>query len=420
MGSLALIVLACSAVASAYQLFQVFAARRFFRRARRASRRVRPASPPVTVLKPLKGPGIDLYANLASFCRQDYPAPYQIVFGVEDARDPAVAVVQQLRRDFPHRDIVLSVGWTPGANRKVANLRHMMRHARHDVLVMSDSDIRVRSDYLRTMVAPLADPAVGLTTCLYRGVGGFGLPSLLESLFINTDFVPMALAAQVVQRFEYAFGASIAVRREALERIGGFAPLVEYLADDYQLGNRVAKAGYRLVLLPCIVDTVLDSVTLGDVWRHLLRWARTYRVCQPLNWFLTIITHTTLWGVLAVVATGGSPAGCLALVAALGARLGSLAAIMRLVGEPVTRRHLWLVPAKDLVASLMWVAAFSGRRVTWSGQVLRIRRDGRMVPLRPVPEPLVLEPEPVRAAGRIVAGPLPAPRVAQPPAASSL
>jgi ceramide glucosyltransferase len=421
MGTLAVIVLACSAVASAYQLFQIFAARRFFGRARHDPQRDGDSLPPVTVLKPLKGPGIELYANLASFCRQDYPAPCQLVFGVEDARDPAVAVVQQLRRDFPDRDIVLSVGWTPGANRKVANLRHMMRHARHAVLVMSDSDIRVRPDYLRTMVAPLADPAVGLTTCLYRGVGGFGLPSLLESLFINTDFVPMALAAQVVQRFEYAFGASIALRREALDRIGGFAPLVEYLADDYVLGNRVAKAGYRLVLLPYIVDTVLDSVTLGDVWRHLLRWARTYRVCQPLNWFLTIVTHTTLWGVLAAVATAGSPAGCLALVAALAARLGSLAAIMRLVGEPDTTRHLWLVPAKDLVASLMWVAAFSGQRVTWSGQVLRIRRDGRMVPVQPVPAPLGVEPEPVRAAGRRVPGPLPAPHpVAQPPAASSL
>jgi len=331
-------------------------------------------------------------------------------------------VVHQLRRDFPDHDLVLSVEHTPGANRKVANLRHMMRHARHAVLVMSDSDIRVRPDYLRTMVAPLADPDVGLATCLYRGVGRFALPSLLESLFINTDFVPMALTAQTVQRFEYAFGASIALRREALDRIGGFAPLVDYLADDYLLGNHIAKAGYRLVLLPYIVDTVLDSVTLGDVWRHLLRWARTYRVCQPLNWFLTIITHTTLWGVLAAVVTGGSPAGLGALAAALATRIGSLATIMRLVGEPDTSRHLWLVPAKDLVASLMWAAAFSGQRVSWSGQVLRIKRDGRMVPVGPVavPEPVVEAPGRVRASGS------PAPTLgapdavtAQPPMASS-
>jgi ceramide glucosyltransferase len=380
-------VLCCAAVASAYQLFQLYAAWRFLRRTHRVGVPAGQDFPPVTVLKPLKGPGIDLYANLASFCRQDYPA-YQIVFGVEDPRDPAAAVVQQLKRDFPERDISLSVAWMPGTNRKVANLCHMMRHARHRVLVMSDSDIRVQPDYLRTMVAPLADPAVGLSTCLYRGVGRFGLPSVLESLFINTDFIPMVLTAQLVQRFEYAYGASIAVRREALERIGGFATLADHLADDYMLGNRIAKTGYRLVLLPYIVETVLDSVTLRDVWRHLLRWARTYRVCQPLNWFLTVITHTTLWGVLAALVSGGSPVGVAALVVALGARLGSLAAIMRLLGEPDTSRYLWLVPPKDLFNSLVWAAAFLGQEVEWSGQTLRIQRDGRMVPVGSVPEPV--------------------------------
>src|SRR5207247_9764667 len=170
----------------------------FFRRAARTIRPMPPGGPrpPGTVMKPLKGPGIDLYDNPASFCRLDYPG-YQIVFGVEDVRDPAVAVVRQIRRDFPDRDIVLSVGSMPGANRKVANLCHMMWHARHDILVVSDSDIRVRPDYLRAMVGalvdPAADPAIGLTTCLYRGHGRFGPPPVLQSLFINTDFMPMVL-----------------------------------------------------------------------------------------------------------------------------------------------------------------------------------------------------------------------------------
>jgi ceramide glucosyltransferase len=391
------VVVAVAAIASAYQLFQLFAAWRFFGRPGRPARWGEKL-PPVTVLKPLKGPGIDLYANLASFCRQDYPT-YQIVFGVEDPRDPAVAVVHQLRRDFPERDIALSVASMPGANRKVANLRHMMRHARHATLVMSDSDVRVRPDYLRAMVVPLADPKVGLTTCLYRGAGRFGLPSVLESLFINTDFIPMVLAAQIVQRFEYAYGASIAVKREALDRIGGFAALADYLADDYHLGNQVAKAGYRLLLLPYVVETVLDSVSLRDVWRHLLRWARTYRVCQPVPWFFTIVTHTILWGVLAVVATRGSAVGWGILAVALATRLGSLAAIMRLLGERETMRYLWLVPAKDLFNSLMWAAAFLGREVEWSGQRFRVRRDGQMVPVAPAMEPLAEEPETLRAAG---------------------
>ena len=377
--------LAGAVFGAGYQLFQLFAVWRFFRRAPRAAPALPHGGrlPPVTVLKPLKGPGIDLYANLASFCRQDYPA-YQIVFGVEDPSDPAVAVVRQIRRDFPSRDIVLSVGRMPGANRKVANLQHMMRHARHDVLVLSDGDIRVRPDYLRAVVAPLADPTVGLTTCLYRGVGRFGLPSVVESLFINTDFMPMVLAAQIVQRFEYAYGASIALRREAFNRIGGFAPLADYLADDYLLGNRIAKAGYRLVLLPYSVETVLDSVTFRDVFRHQLRWVRTYRVQQPFNWFLTILTHATMWGVVAALATGG-PAGWGVLAGALAVRLGTLAAVLRLLGDRSTPRYLWLVPLKDLFSSLMWAAAFLGRQVTWSEQVLRIQRDGRMVPIAPAP-----------------------------------
>src|SRR5438128_4592566 len=377
MSVLAVAVLVCATVATGFQLFQVAAAWRFLRRARRG--KWHGVLRPVTVLKPLKGLGIELYENLASFCRQSYPS-YQIVFGVANAHDPAVAVVQRLRRDFPEREIILAVGSGRGTNRKVANLEHMMPYARHDVLVMSDSDIRVRPDYLRTMVAPLADPAVGLTTCLYRGRGDFGLPSLVESLFINTDFVPNALVAQWVQPFRYAFGASIAVKRAALERIGGFASFADYLADDYQLGRRVADAGYRLVLLPDVVETILDSVTLRDVWRHQVRWARTYRVCQAVGWFCSVGTHATLRGVVAAVVAAG-PVGWTLLASALGARLLSLATIMRLLGEPETTRYLGLVPLKDLVTSAMWLAAFLGRRVVWSGQVFRVRRDGRIVPV---------------------------------------
>ncbi|HLK11735.1 MAG TPA: bacteriohopanetetrol glucosamine biosynthesis glycosyltransferase HpnI [Candidatus Binatia bacterium] len=390
----AFLVLGCSAAASAYQIAQGLAARRFFRRAARAAARW-PSDwrPPVTILKPLKGEGLDLYANLASFCRQDYPS-YQIVFGVSRPDDPAVAVVERIRRDFPDRDVTLAVGSEPGANRKVANLVQMMRHARHDVLVLSDADIRVRPDYLRTMVAPLSEPRVGLTTCLYRGRGYFGLPSVMESLYLNTIFVPMVMMAQWVQEFRYAYGASIALKREALEASGGFAPLADYLADDYLLGNRVHAAGFELVLLPYVVETVLDSVTMGDLWRHLLRWARTYRVCQPFNWFLTIITHTTLWGLLAVLASGGAPAGWALLAAALACRLGSLRDTMRLLREHEALRQLWLVPLSDLGYSTLWLASWLGRQVDWSGQRLRVERDGRMVPVGPVLAPPAVGSEP--------------------------
>lgn len=377
------LVLACSAIASLYQLLQIVAARRFLLRSRRLPTGY---TPPITVLKPLKGPGVELATNLETFCRQDYPE-YQIVFGVEDAGDPAVEIVRSLMRRFPDRDITLSVGDEEGANRKVASLVHMMRHARHDVLVISDADIRVRPDYLRTLAAPLSDPTVGLTTCLYRGRSIIGLPSLIESLFINTDFLPMVLMAQWVQRFRYAYGASTAFRREALAGIGGFDALRDQLADDYVLGNRIADAGWRLLLLPYVVETVLDSRTLGDVWRHQLRWARTYRACQPFGWFVSLIVHTMLWGVLAVFVTSGSTVGWIALLTAIVARVGALRVILGMLGDTATVRELWLVPLKDLAYSAVWMTSWLGRDVVWSGQRLRVLPDGRMLPLDAVSEP---------------------------------
>lgn len=408
MAILTVLVLACCTIASGYQLFQLVAAHRFFRRARRADRRRAPFRPPVTILKPLKGPGLDLYANLASFCRQDYP-DFQIVCGVDSADDPAVAVVERLQREFPQIDLVLSIGHEPGTNRKIANLVHMTRHAKHDVLVLSDADIRVRPDYLRSMVAPLVDPQVGLTTCLYRGRGYFGLPSVIESLLINTDSIPMFVTAEWVQGLKNAYGASIAFRREALDAIGGFPALADYLADDYLLGAWIARAGWKLELLPYVVETVLDSTTVADVWRHQVRWARTYRAQQALGWFCSVVTHAVSWGVLAVIVTGGSLVGWTALATAIACRLVGLRGIMRLLRERETPRQLWMVPLKDLGYTAIWLVSWLGRDVVWSGQVLRVRSDGSMVAVGPTerpaeaPAPLApqIETEPAqRAAAR--------------------
>ena len=386
MSVLAGCVLAGSVVATGYQLFQLVAASAFFRRASRRAARAKDFRPPVTILKPLKGRGIDLYANLASFCRQDYPE-FQIVCGVSDANDPAVEIVERIQRDFPERDVVLSVGERPGANRKVANLCHMMEHAKHPVLALSDADIRVRPDYLRRNVAPLASPKVGLTTCLYRGRGFFGLPSIVESLLINCDFVPMVLTAQFIGQ-RNALGASLVFKRTALETAGGFARLADHLADDNMLGQMVKETGATVELLPYVVETILDSTTVADVWRHQLRWARTYRLLQPVGWFSSVVTHATTWGVAAVVATEGSLVGWSFLVAAVGIRLGTLRAIMRMLRERDTPRHLWMVPLKDLGFTAVWLSSWLGHDVEWSGRRLRILRDGRMIAVgEPAPAP---------------------------------
>lgn len=378
MGVVQTVVLGGTLCASAYQLVQLAAARRFFRRPREPARP--PFEPPLTVLKPLKGLGHDLEANLESFCRQDYPR-YQIVFGVATADDPAVAVVRRIRRRFPQCDIALSIAHETGTNRKVANLVHMMRLAKYGVLVLSDADVRVEANYLRTMVAPLADPAVGLATTLYRGIAGRSRASRLEALFVNTDALPMFVTAEWVQGLHNAYGASIAVKRAALEAIGGFRALADHLADDYLLGERIARAGWRLALLPYVVATVIDATRLRDVWRHQLRWARTYRAQQPLGWFCSVITHAMLWGVLAATVSGGSGAGWAALALAASCRLVALSGILALAGDRDTRRWLWLVPLKDLLYSLVWFVSWLGRRVEWSGEVLRVEPDGRLVPL---------------------------------------
>jgi ceramide glucosyltransferase len=394
------LVLVSAVIATLFQVAPVVLGWRFFRRARRPRLPWDRALPAVTLLKPLKGRGLDLYANLASFCRQDYPGPVQIVFGVTDPSDPAVPIVQRVQRDFPGCDIVIAVGDAPGVNRKVANLRQMLRHARHPILVLSDGDVRVGPDYLVTMVAPFADPAIGLTTCLYRG-RYFGLPSLLEALSINTDLIPQVLTATAAS-LRWAYGASIALRREALDSVGGFAAIADHLADDNELGRLVHRAGWKLVLVPYVVDTVLDSETLGGFWRHQLRWARTYRVCQPAGWFVSIMTHATTWGVAALVATGGSALGWAFCVTAIGVRLATLRAVMALMEERDVPRHLWLVPAKDLLATAVWAMSFLGRTVVWSGKTFRVSRDGRMLPVVPhsALEPLEAPAPTLRAAGR--------------------
>jgi ceramide glucosyltransferase len=256
----------------------------------------------------------------------------------------------------------------------------MVEHAKHPVLALSDADVRVRPDYLRRTVAPLASPKVGLTTCLYRGRGFFGLPSVIESLLINCDFVPMVLAAQFIGQ-RNALGASLVFKREPFERMGGFPRLADYLADDNLLGELIKESGHSVELLPYVVETILDSTTLGDVWRHQLRWARTYRLLQPVGWFASVITHAVFWGTAALVATRGSLVGVGFFVAAVAARLGTLSSIMRMLRERDTPRHLWMVPLKDLGFGAVWLASWLGHDVEWSGRTLRIQRDGRMMPV---------------------------------------
>jgi len=395
--------IALGLVASAvFYLIELYSARQFFR-----SRPLAPSGyrPSVTVLKPLKGLEVELYENLLSLCQQRYSAPFQVVFGVADPHDPAVDVVRRLQREFPKLDIELIVDdRVYGANYKVSNLHNMYRVAKHDVIILADSDIRVGPHYLSRVVEPLQDRQSGLVTCIYRAINTGGLPTLVESLFVNTDFAALVMLARKVEKSSYAFGATIALRREVLDEIGGFLPIANLLADDYEVGYRVSQRGYRLDLSPEVVDTVLAVGTWRRLYDHQVRWARTYRVNRPGGYFGSILTHGTFWAVVNVLYNGFSPLSLAASGVVVGLRyLVAARLAWTHLKTDLTVGQLLLVVPKDLFVSFVWFAAFIGNEVVWSGHRFQVQRTGEMVDLTQPVQP-VADAETESAAARRRAG----------------
>jgi ceramide glucosyltransferase len=362
-------------IASLYYLFTLYAAWRLFRE---ASSRTE-TFPPVSIFKPLKGAPADLYAQLASFCRLDYPV-WQILCGVRDPQDPAIAVVQRLQRDFPERDIVLVVNpEVIGSNYKVSTLRHLSQEAKYSIFVISDSDVQVEPGYLRALIPPLAEPQVGLVTCPYRGGATSPLPALLESLLINTGFASLILVASQVEKTTYAFGATIAVKRHCVEQIGGFTVLADYLADDYYLGHFVAQAGYQARIVPYVVETRPGVATFSELLHHQLRWARTQRTCRPSGYFGTLVTHGTVWALVGLVVFGPSSLMQAFALVTLGLRLLSTVVVSGVfLKAPLTLRAFWLVPFTDVLSFLVWCASLRGNTVRWSEYTFQVQRDGKM------------------------------------------
>jgi ceramide glucosyltransferase len=334
------------------------------------------APAPVSVLKPLCGADAGLEENLRSFCRQDHPR-FQIVFGLADADDPALAVVRRVMAEFADADLRLVVAPPRhGGNRKVANLLNMLPAARHDILVMADSDMRVTRDYLAAVTAPLADPDTGLVTCLYRGVAGGGLWSHLAALQINHGFLPQAALADAAGLRLGSFGATIALRRETLERAGGLAAVADALADDYALGAAVRRIGRRIALSPLIVDNIVAEPSLAALLRHELRWARTIRLVAPVGFAGSIVTQPVVLAVLAVGLGALKLAAPAMLVLALVSRAASARAIDRLLGLPPA--PILLLPLRDMLSFAVFVASFFTRRVAWRDRTFRVGPRGDM------------------------------------------
>jgi ceramide glucosyltransferase len=338
-------------------------------------------TPPVSVLKPLKGADREMYASFRSHCLQDYPE-YEIIFGVSDPDDPGIEVVKRLQGEFPDRAISLVVCPKKlGANVKLSNLEQMLALARHEYLLVNDSDIRVENDYLRRIVAPLNQKQVGMVTCLYRGAAASSLGSRLESIGISTDFIPGVLVARQLEGgLHFALGSTMALRRADLARIGGFQSLVDFLADDYELGRRIAGLGLRVQLSDLVVETHLPAYDLRGFLAHQLRWARGVRDARTAGYVGLVATFGLLWGILAVGFARGAPWSW----AVLGIVVLLRVAVAITAGGFVLRDRalppsLWLLPLRDLIAAGVWVASFFGHTVNWRGDRFELK-NGRLVP----------------------------------------
>ena len=332
---------------------------------------------PASLLKPLHGADSQLYENLLSFCHQDHPV-FQIVFGVVDADDPAIPVVRRVMAEFPALDLTLVVGGSARApNRKVQNLQNMLPEAKHPILVISDADMRVTPIYLATVTAPLSDDHVGLVTCLYRGVSAGGFWSKLACLYVNHGFFSQAAVGAALDMG--TFGATLALTRATLETSGGLAALADQLADDNALGEAVRHLGKRVVVSSLIVDTMIWEPSLMALFKHELRWARTLRLVAPEGYIASVVTHPVVLGLLAWILTlvAGEPFWAFwTLVMAFLARWATFRLDDRLLGLNPT--PLYLIPPRDLLSFVVFIASFFTRHVAWRDRRLRIGRDGRL------------------------------------------
>jgi len=366
------------AISSAiYYLICLWSASAFLRE--QTSARSRPtlteATPPISILKPLKGSDPQIYECLRSHYLQDYPE-YEIIFGVSDPNDPAIATVKKLQSEFPANRIQLIV--CPkilGANIKVSNLAQMLPLARHDDLIVNDSDIRVERDYLRRVIAPLADPTVGMVTCLYRGVAAPTLGSRWEALGISTDFCAGVLAARQLEGgMRFGLGSTLAFRRGDVQRIGGFESFADYLADDYELGRRIAELGLKVELSDLVVETVLPPYSMRNFLQHQLRWSRAIRDARAGGYIGLIFTFGLMWSLVTVITANGARWSWELFAGVTFLRLLVALVIGRVVlADRHLLRNLWLIPLRDITAIAVWITSFAGHTVSWRGDNFHLR-----------------------------------------------
>lgn len=366
-----------------YYVAAIVAAGKFFREKSAAPEEsASDFAPAVSILKPVRGLDRETYDNYASFCRQDYPQ-YEILFCVTDESEPAIPVIEKLIRDFPERPVRLLIGSEPvGVSDKVNKLARMAREARHDVLIVTDSDVRVDPGFLRAIAAPFGDPAIGGVTCLYRGITDRSFAADLEALGNSVDFAPGVLVAWLGggTSLDFMLGAVMATTKRRLAEIGGFEGLADYLCDDYELGNRIAARGHRIELSPFPVAIDYPHQTLAAAFRHQLRWNLAIRYSRPWGHLGMIFTHGLVWALVGIFLVH-SWQGALAFAAAYCLLRVDVALSVGARGmrDDLVRRKQWMLPVRDAFAFVVWLASFFPQRIHWRGREFYVRKK-KLVP----------------------------------------
>lgn len=363
------VIVLLSIAAALYQLIAIIAALRHSRQ--KPTTNSQPL--PVSILKPVYGKDAGFYEAIRTHAREQYPE-FEILFGIRREDDPAGLEIERLRREFPALNIRLILCTTVTPNRKVGSLIDLAREARHPVLIVNDSDISVPAGYIRDVTAPLRDPNVGMVTCLYRAEAR-DWPSRFEALAVASDFAPSTLVAQMFGVADFGLGSTMAFRRTDLERIGGFAAIADYIADDYQLGHKIHALGLRDIISEVVVSTRMASGSWLGAWRHQVRWARTIRLSGGAGYVGLPITYATLWIVLAAAF------GLWWLALALLVIRLAMAMVCGwvLLGSADVWKYCYAIPLRDLAGVAVWAAGLFGHTVVWRDQRLRLDGEGRIV-----------------------------------------
>lgn len=358
-----------------YYLICIWSARDFQRWSSAQKARPSTFAPSVSILKPLDGADPGMYEALRSHCLQEYPE-YELIFGVSEEDDPVIPLVRRIQSEFPERSIRLLVcSEQLGPNVKVSNLAQMLPLAQHEFILVNDGDIRVPNDYLRRVMGGFSDPKIGLVTCLYRGIAGESFGSRLEAIGISTEFMAGVLTARRIENgVHFALGSTLAMRRDTLEAIGGFDSLLEYLADDYELGFRISQIGFEVLLSDVVVETHLPEYSLRSFLDHQLRWGRSTRDSRRWGYLGLLFTFGIPWALLAVIFARGAIWAWILLATALIVRCAMAAVVgAGVIEDPQVLRNIWMVPVREFVAALVWMGSYTGSRVTWRGREFVVR-----------------------------------------------